>query len=287
MAGPLHRTLAAALTAAGLLLVSACGGPDEASAPNGGDDPGVAHVHGLGVDPADGTLYAATHFGVFRIPEQGEPTRIANRFQDTMGFTVVGPKHFLGSGHPDTRENKPPHLGLIESTDAGETWRGMSLSGKADFHALEAAHGRAYGYDSQSGRLMVSDDKKTWYNRAVLPMADLAVSPDSPDGLVATTERGLAASWDGGRTFAVIDGTPPLVFVSWPAMKALYGIAVSGAVLVSGDGGKTWRQQGSLDGRPSAITATDENTVYAATDTGIHASKDGGKTFTTRYRIAQ
>jgi hypothetical protein len=28
----------------------------------------VAHVHGLGVDPADGTLYAGTHHGLIRAP---------------------------------------------------------------------------------------------------------------------------------------------------------------------------------------------------------------------------
>ncbi len=26
-------------------------------------EPGLEHTHGLGVDPADGVLYAATHFG--------------------------------------------------------------------------------------------------------------------------------------------------------------------------------------------------------------------------------
>jgi hypothetical protein len=288
MVGSRPRTLAAALMAMGLVLLAACGGSDGPSAaPASGDDPGVAHVHGLGTDPGDGTLYAATHFGVFRIPEQGTPSRIADRFQDTMGFTVVGPKHFLGSGHPDQRENRLNPLGLIESTDAGETWRDVSLSGKVDFHALEVAHGRVYGYDGSSGRLMVSQDKTTWDNRVVLPMADFAVSPQNPDVLVATTERGLAATQDGGRRFAVVAGTPPLVFVSWPSPQALYGIAISGAVLVSADGGTSWQQRGSLDGQPSAITATDENTVYAATDAGVYASKDGGRTFAIRYRISR
>jgi len=288
MVGSRPRILAAALTAAGLVLLSACAGSDGPSARLAkGEDPGVAHVHDLGTDPGDGTLYAATHYGVFRIPEQGTPTRIADRFQDTMGFTVVGPKHFLGSGHPDQRENRPNPLGLIESTDAGESWRDVSLSGEVDFHALEVAHGRVYGYDGSSGRLMVSQDKTTWDSRAVLPMADLAVSPQNPDVLVVTTERGLAASQDGGRRFAVVGGTPPVVFVSWPEPQALWGITVSGAVLVSTDAGTTWQQRGSLDGQPSAISATDENTLYAATDTGVYASKDGGKTFTMRYRISQ
>ena len=38
-----------------------------------------------------------------------------------MGFTVVGPDTFLGSGHPDIRATDPPLLGLIESNDAAQT----------------------------------------------------------------------------------------------------------------------------------------------------------------------
>ncbi|MEJ7704408.1 MAG: hypothetical protein WKF47_12385 [Geodermatophilaceae bacterium] len=47
--------------------------------------------------PHDGVLYAATHSGLFRLPEGGDPERVANRYQDTMGFTVTGPNTFLGS----------------------------------------------------------------------------------------------------------------------------------------------------------------------------------------------
>ncbi len=129
---------------------STAGSPGREQARLAGADPGVAHVHGLGVDPADGALYAATHFGLFRLPEQGQPTRVAGRMQDTMGFTVVGPSTFLGSGHPDSQKDPhlPPRLGLIRSTDAAETWQTVSLTGEVDFHALHAVHGRIYGWDA-------------------------------------------------------------------------------------------------------------------------------------------
>jgi hypothetical protein len=108
-----------------------------------------------------------------------------------MGFTVVGPSTFLGSGHPDAREDHPPRLGLIESTDAGETWQPLSLRGEADFHALHAAHGNVYGYEAGSGQFMVSADRQQWQTRSELPMRDFAVSPTDPDTVLATTERGL------------------------------------------------------------------------------------------------
>jgi hypothetical protein len=114
-------------------------------------------------------------------------------------------------------------------------------------------------------------------------MADFTVSPDTPDVILATTEQGLARSSDGGRTFAIVgDASPPLL-VSWPESDALYGITGAGAVLASSDGGQTWHQRGSLDGTPEALTATDAQTVHAATDTGIYTSTDGGRSFTLRY----
>jgi hypothetical protein len=76
--------------------------------------------------------------------------RVADRFQDTMGFTVTGPDRFLGSGHPDGREGLSPFLGLIRSTDAGRTRQPVSLLGERDFHVLEAAGSRVYGYGSDS-----------------------------------------------------------------------------------------------------------------------------------------
>jgi len=250
-----------------------------------GADPGVAHVHGLGVDPADGTLYAATHYGLFQIPEKGKATRVANRYQDTMGFTVVGPGDFLGSGHPDPRENDlPSRLGLIHSTDGGQTWTALSLAGQADFHALEARHGTVYGYDSGSGRFMVSTDRRSWERGATLPMADFAVSPANPGIVLATTQRGLARSTDTGRTFTPSSDAPGLVVLAWPTEQTLYGVGSDGVVRVSADGGSSWTARGRLDGEPEAIAAPDDTRLYVATSSGIHASTDGGRTFTLRYR---
>lgn len=198
---------------------------------SGGD--AVAHVHGLGINPADGDLYAATHFGLFRIPDDGKARRVGDAIQDTMGFTIVGGNHFLGSGHPDLEDKrlrapgKPPLLGLIESKDAGRTWNSLSLLGEADFHSLVAAHGRIFGYDSTGGRLMVSADGKEWETRSELGIGDFAVDPADPDHLVAMTDRGIAESSDGGRSWSPITG-PDLAFLAWNAKQGLWGVDPNG-----------------------------------------------------------
>lgn len=252
-------------------------------------EPGVQHVHGLGVDPGDGVLYAATHSGLFRLPKEGKAQRVANRAQDTMGFSIVGPGAFIGSGHPDFREDdvRPPLLGLIESDDRGETWDRISLHGKADFHALQAAHGNVYGYDSTSQTFMVSRDRKEWDRRARLLMADFAVDPTDPDTVLAATEQGVVRSADGGRTWSPLAGAPALVVLAWAAPGQLYGLSPDGTVRRSEDGGRTWGQRGSVGGQPEAMTVDvrdGKETLYvAASGRGILASDDQGRTFTTRY----
>lgn len=272
----------------GALVATACA---PATPPSGGTDgagdPGLAHVHGLGIDPADGTVYAASHYGVFRLPADGEPVRIGERKQDTMGFTVTGANHFLGSGHPDPVEsNQPPHLGLIESTDAGQSWRALSLGGEADFHVLEARHGLIYGHDSQTQQLMVSRDGRRWDRRAQLPVADIAVDPGDPDRLLATTEQGLARSTDGGRTFALVPGAPLSLLIDWPDTKDLIAIDPGGAVRHSIDAGATWTERGRLPGGPTALATHGPSDLYVATEQGIHASRDGGRSFTLRQPLA-
>ncbi len=96
---PLRLARAAGSVAVLLLLSTGC-----TPVGTSGGDPGpghsrFGHVHGLAVNPADRRLYVASHLGVFRETERGFE-RVADRWQDTMAFTVVGPDHFLGSGHP-------------------------------------------------------------------------------------------------------------------------------------------------------------------------------------------
>ena len=262
------------MLAGGVVLAVRGAGPSD-----GESSSAFGHVHGLGMDPADAALYAGTHYGLFRISEDGGSSRVADRVQDYMGFTVVGPHHFLASGHPGKGQDGPSSLGLIESTDAGQTWRPLSLAGKADFHALEARHGLVYGFNAITGRFMVSQDTKTWDVRSTLPLADFTVSPADADLVVATTEQGLARSDDGGRTFRVIKGAPLLLLVNWSDDSTLVGAAPDGTIYASSDDGASWQRRGSLEAAPEALQAISKDLIYAATGEGVLTSTDGGRSF--------
>jgi hypothetical protein len=275
----------AALVAVVCWALSGCGGGSQAtpddSAPSAfasADEKLIGHIHGLGVDPADDTLYVAAHYGVFRV-EDGEHERVADRWQDAMGFVVVGPGHFLGSGHPDPRENLPPSLGLVESTDAGETWEPVSLLGEADLHAIEMAGDTVYAYDSTSQSLIMTTDRQRWTAVAqLLPILDIAVDPAAPDTVYATTAQGELLQSTKGAEPSPVHDAPTLVAIDWQPGGPLVGVGPKGEVMTSADAESGWEKVGRLDG-PAQVLDVVDGRWHAATESGIHESTDDGRTW--------
>jgi hypothetical protein len=249
---------------------------------------GPVHVHGLGIDPADGALFIATHTGLFRVGEKdSSAVRVGDSYQDTMGFTVVGENRFLGSGHPDLRTDLPPLLGLIESTDGGASWEPISLLGEADFHVLRSADERVYGYDSSGDRLMVSGDAgRTWEEVArPAPLLDLAADPTDSKHLVAASasnlSQGLYESRDGGENWASVAGEVGLL--AWPTPDRLFLVDGGGDVFLSSNGGGSFERRGSIGGQPAAFLGQDADELFVALHDGtIKRSTDGGGTWTVR-----
>lgn len=269
------------LAALFLLVASACSSGDDRS-PSGGSDsaqaPQMEHIHGIGVDPGNGAIYAGTHYGLFRI-EDGTAARVADRVQDFMGFTVAGPDHFLASGHPGEGQGGHSSVGLIESTDGGRTWQELSLAGEADFHALEYRHGRVYGLNSMTGQLLVSEDKESWQELSAESIADFAVSPDDAQVLIATSQQGLVRSNDGGSAFEAVSEAPLMVFVGWAEDGTLAGVTPEGVVYTADAPDGDWTERGNVGGQPEALTVHSADAIYAATDGTVLVSTDGGNTF--------
>lgn len=253
-------------------------------------DPGPLHVHGLGVNPADGSLFIATHTGMWRVREgETDADRVGNLYQDTMGFTVAGPDYFLGSGHPDINEARrkklPSLLGLIESRDAGRTWKPISLLGQADFHVLRFVGERVYGYDSSNDRLLASRDRgRTWSELARPgPLIDLAANPADPDQVLASTEAGLFRSSSGGREWTGLSARIGLI--AWPETDTLYLVEGSGDVFISRDRGDSWVRRGNIAGQPAAFLALSERDLYVALHDGtIKQSNDSGRSWRLRSK---
>lgn len=266
-------------------LLGGCGGSGDAEPVVAADDEGPQHIHGLGVDPADETLYIATHTGLWQAREREQRVRrVGDSYRDVMGFTVVGPNRFLGSGHPDAREDLPPLLGLTASDDAGRSWTPVSLQGKADFHVLRFANGRVYGVDSTSGQIMRSADRgRSWQTLAPPgPVIDLALDQHDPNRVIASTEQGLLRSTDGGRTWRPLTRLAGLL--AWPEPRRLYLIAADGRAHVSTDAGRSFEPAGSIGGQPAAFASHRDELLVAVHDSTIKRSTDGGRSWAIRAR---
>jgi hypothetical protein len=253
---------------------------------SGAGDDGPQHVHGLGVNPSDDALMIATHSGLFRAAAGSDVAeRVTDQRQDTMGFTVVGPDRFLGSGHPDLRENLPPLLGLIRSQDAGQNWEPVSLLGRADFHVLRAAGARLYGVNATDGRLYVSaDGGRTWAKRTPpAPLLDLAAAPGRAEQVVASTEDGLFVSRDVGLRWRPMN-SEAAGLLAWSRDDVLYLVDGAGQVFLSADGGSSWRERGGVGGRPAAFVHDGPDLYVALHTNEVKVSTDGGRSWRPRVR---
>ena len=287
-------------TLALLALFPGCGGGDDendaAPEPDRAgpivEDPGPIHVHGLGINPKDGALFIATHTGLFRAPE-GEPTaeRVADRYQDTMGFAVVGPDRFIGSGHPDGREKLPPFLGLIRSADAGKSWQPASLTGEVDFHVLEASGRQVYGfgsnYETRGPTFLVSGDGGGSWDERSTPgsLLSLAVDRDDPRHIVAAAEggrgpAGLYRSTDAGRRWQPLSDEFGLL--AHTTSGSLFVADSDGVISESADDGRSWDEVGDIEGQPAAFEAAGEILLAGLHDGTIKQSDDGGRSWTVR-----
>lgn len=232
----------------------------------------LEHVHGLGVDPLHGALYAATHSGLFRFTGHGAPEHVGDD-RDLMGFTVIGPDRFLASGHPDVagiRDGLPGLLGVMQSTNGGADWEVIALRGEADLHAIAYAEGQAYGTDATTGRFLASSDLRTWEARSSSTANSLAIDPKNHQRVIAADGSRLQMSEDGGRSWRALQG-PPLLLVAWAPGSDLWGVAADGRTYLRQPADGSWRELGRLRGEPQAVLA-DGNTMYAAAHDGDRTS---------------
>ncbi|MEU7000226.1 F510_1955 family glycosylhydrolase [Nonomuraea sp. NPDC046570] len=281
------KKLGALLLAAAVLTACGTGTPEQRPEKEAAD-PGVGHIHGLGVDPGTGKVYVAGHYGLFTV-EGGKLARVGDRDADHMGFTVAGPGAFYASGHPaagDIQGGQAPHLGLIRSADAGRTWQQVALAGQADFHALQVAGTVVYGYDSQTGQIWRgSEGGENLRAKARLDLLDLASGTNAPDTVYATTPDGVRVSTDGGASFKPLKGAPLLAFLDVTGADRLVGVAPDGQVHASTDNGATWQPGGRLPMQAVAFTAVSADRLLAASMDGtVYESTNAGKDFTTLHR---
>ncbi len=184
--------------------------------------PLLTHVHGLEYSADGRQLMIPSHHGL-ALYENGRWRKAPGPAHDYMGFAATG-SALYSSGHPAPGSGLVNPFGVIKSSDGGQTWRQLGLSGETDFHLL------ATGWRSNAvyvvnpapnsrmptpGLYHTRDEGLRW-NRATaagLPadVKSLAVHPDDADIVAVGTGAGLYLSRDGGGRFDRIAAGMPVL----------------------------------------------------------------------------
>lgn len=192
----------------------------------------------------------------------------------------------MGSGHPDRRRPLPQYLGFMRSDDGGRHWRSVSRLGEADLHRMILIHDRLYAFDAVLGAILVSEDGGRDWSEHFTPrevLLDFVVDPGDPRRLVASSETQIYESPDMGDGWRPV-GEGRSARLDWPAPKVLMRADADGQFLVSADGGRTWERRARITGEPYKVRALDAERAFVALSDGtIVETKDGGRTFTTRF----
>jgi hypothetical protein len=277
------------------LTFSACGG---ASSPASDDAAAITTGSGkdvvsIAIDPADGTLIAGSGPAFYRLkPGAKAPEAAAGNLSTPSGkgtltrdvvvrFAADGT--IIASGHSGEAA-LPPVLGLVKSTDEGETWQSISGLGKADYHEIELAGDRIFALRNEDpGMIQVSSDGgKTWKSREAPSVAtpiDIAVNPGNLDQWAVSTDQGTFISANGGKSWRQWDTTfGPRI--AWARPDALYLAGKDGKVKRSADAGRTWQEVGSIGSGPRELTFSAKGELYASVAGGaVRRSTDGGATW--------
>lgn len=270
-----RRTWAPVAILTATLVATACSAPQQTPAPSSDHDsaptgtaltPALDHVHGLHID-SEGRVLAGTHSGLFVLEPDGDTTRVGDADDDFMGLAgEPGTDHLFASGHPGRSSTAPNPLGLIESTDGGQSWETKSLSGEVDFHALTTDGNLLVGFDTVNGIRTSTDSGASWTDGATIAAAALAITDD---GIWATTAEGLQISTDDGNTFTPVPTAPELMLISAAEDGTLWGIDTGGTAWRKNYNDDDW-QQGPVVGPVEALVAEGQDTAYAADGQSLH-----------------
>ena len=287
------------------LLLAGCGGEQA------GSSPGKAarsdrlvdfskkppYVNALDIDPATDDFLLTTNRGFWRIDAKTDAVKQVSGEVSTRGKTATvgtflellatGPGRLIGSGHPDRPGTLPSFLGFIESDDGGKHWKVISRLGEADLHKIVIRHDRMYAFDAVLGALLISTDGgKTFTERFTPPelIIDFEVDPDDPDYIIASSQRRIFRSTDGGKHWRPVQGSEG-TRLAWPVADALYRADADGSIEVSDNGGGSFDIVGKVAGEPYKFKALGPRHLYLAlSDGSILETTDGGKDWKDVFR---
>jgi len=295
-----RRFAGVALVVAGMLAAPRAGAGQGAWTPTG---PPGGVVTGLAADPGSHpTLYASTAFGgVFRSADGGLTWAPASSGLDTDGLQTIAASSrgvlLAGAGSS-----------IFRSLDGAVSWHRATLR-RQYAQALQFAFDpfsplTVYAAGSTGGAYKSTDGGATWTRIAVglgtppgisqPPVVQTMAAGPRRGLLIAGSDYGVYRSANGGATWQqVFSTTCAAKALLWDPVRPLRAYAgcaktltssgSSNQIIVTADGGLTWRTLGGPLGKQGIFTllaVPHTHSLLAGTDQGLYLSHDSGATWT-------
>jgi hypothetical protein len=180
----------------------------------------IDHLHGIGYPGNEKSLYVASHNGL-KIFKDSMWMETNQNNHDYMGFQPIK-DGFVASGHPEKGSKLKNPLGLVHSTDNGNTLNKLAFYGESDFHFLAASYSgnSIYVINEQPNTELEmgvyhSEDKGETWNQSKLrdfktdTLGMIAVHPVNSKEMAMATRSGIYLSDDSGNTMELI--TEPIM----------------------------------------------------------------------------
>ena len=234
----------------------------------------ISHIHNVRV--LGQKILLGTHEGLYILNGENDITKASPENFDVMGLSIDGSRIYA-SGHPGAGSKLPNPVGLLLSTNAGKSWKKVSLQGKVDFHLLESSGAELYGADSQSGDLLYSKDfGRTWSNQGKNTFSEIAINPVKKREALAIRDGALIWSKDSFKSEQTLPSKSKFTQIEWN--KRLLLASSGEKLLFSADQGRSWKTRFTFDGAIGTIAQSSE-LIVIITGSKVWKSADGGKSF--------
>jgi photosystem II stability/assembly factor-like uncharacterized protein len=217
-------------------------GPNEAVAPPAAGLPKTPDYHSLLVDPSDPQrVFLGTHVGIYESTDGGRSWKFAGLEGDdamnlarsdaqtvwTAGHQVFAKSTDGGASWSNVRPRGLPSLdihgfavdpgdpqrlyaavagkGLYHSTDGGQSFALVSDAvGPGVFGLAVTSGGRIFAADPERGLFASDDEGKSWRAATRERVVGVAVNPANADRVIAAGQPGIILSSDGGKTWRTV-----------------------------------------------------------------------------------
>jgi photosystem II stability/assembly factor-like uncharacterized protein len=193
----------------------------------------LMHIHGLGYSSDGKQLFIPAHDGL--VVYADEKWKIADgKKHDYMGFNIVD-DGFYSSGHPAPDAGMKNPLGIVKSTDNGETLQFLDFYGIEDFHSMAVGFKShtIYVYNSKpnpkmdsTGLYYSTDDTKTWNKSRMkgINSEPFALAVHSTESAIVAlgTKEGIFLSKDNGNQFELLPLRSPSTALAFGTLGNLW-----------------------------------------------------------------